>query len=237
MWLNKMHNQDTKKFEAEIGYTFTNQELLVTALTHRSFLNEQRLEFVGNNERLEFLGDAVLELVTTELLFHTYPCRPEGELTSFRAALVRTESLAETAEVIGIGQFIRMSKGEEATGGRTRQYILANSIEALIGAIYLDSGYQQAKKFVDSYIGKKLNAIVEQRLDIDAKSKLQEIAQEKFKYTPTYEVADQHGPDHDRVFTVRAIINGENYGEGQGKSKQEAEQAAAKEALSKITNL
>jgi ribonuclease-3 len=232
-----MHNQDTKNLEVEIGYSFTNQELLVTALTHRSFLNEQRLEFVGNNERLEFLGDAVLELVTTELLFHTYPGRPEGELTSFRAALVRTESLAETAEVIGIGQFIRMSKGEEATGGRTRQYILANSIEALIGAIYLDSGYKQAKKFVDTFIGKKLTAIVEQRLDIDAKSKLQEIAQEKFKYTPTYEVSDQQGPDHDRVFTVRAIINGENYGEGQGKSKQEAQQAAAKEALSKITNL
>jgi ribonuclease-3 len=225
---------DLQSLQEKINYHFKNEELLKRALTHRSYLNEVKGGGVEHNERSEFLGDAVLELVVTEALFVTYPDRNEGELTSFRAALVRTESLAKSAESLSLGEHILMSKGEEATGGRNRPYILANTVEAVIGAIYLDGGLQPSTEFITNLLIPKLPEIVAKRLDIDPKSRLQELAQELFKFTPIYEVVGEEGPDHDRVFTVKAIVKDEDYGVGKGKSKQEAEQNAARSALKKL---
>lgn len=208
---------------------FKNVKTLEEAFTHRSFSRE-------NNERLEFLGDAVLELAITEFLYADFPERTEGELTSFRAAIVRTESLADEAVKLNLGDYIQMSKGEEATGGRTRQYILADVFEAVIGAIYLDQGYETAKEFIKKFVYYKIQEIVENRMDIDAKSKLQELSQEKFKQTPFYKVVTEEGPDHDKTFTVVAVIGDTEYGAGTGKSKQIAEQDAAKNTLDKLQN-
>lgn len=227
--------QNLTEFQGQIGYEFKNLETLIKALTHRSYLNELNEDQRKHNERLEFLGDAVLELVVTEHLFENYPDRPEGELTSFRAAIVKTESLAETAMDLKVGDYIFMSKGEESTGGRTRPYILANTMESLIGAIYVDSDFANSKKFIDQFLLTKLPEIIEKRLDIDPKSKLQELAQEIHKYTPIYEIIKAEGPDHDRIFTVEAIVNDKPYGIGKGRSKQEAEQNAAKAALKKFS--
>ncbi len=210
---------------------FQNLDLLKEALTHRSYLNEMRSSSLQHNERLEFLGDAVLELLSTKFLFTKYPDRPEGDLTSFRAALVRTESLAEASISLGFGDDIYMSKGEAATGGRTRPYILANTFEAVLGAIFLDQGLDACQKLLDRIILPKIDAIVADRLDIDSKSKLQEIAQEMLKHTPTYQVISESGPDHDKVFTMSVMIGKESFGKGEGKSKQEAEQNAAQAAL------
>ncbi|MFW5702655.1 MAG: ribonuclease III [Candidatus Dojkabacteria bacterium] len=217
-----------------LKYEFKDKELIRRALTHRSALNERSLELEKHNERLEFLGDAVLELIITEYLFEHYPERPEGELTSFRAAVVRTESLAETASKLGFGVHLIMSRGEEATGGRERPYILANAFEAVLGAMYLDGGYDACKQFVERELAPKLPDIVEKRLDIDPKSKLQELAQEKYKITPTYEVMKEYGPDHDKIFTMQAKLGEKVLAQGEGKSKQEAEQAAAAKAFEKI---
>ncbi len=217
-----------------IQYKFKDLALLKKALVHRSYVNESVRE--EHNERLEFLGDAVLELIITEHLFRTYPNRPEGELTSFRSAVVRTESLAAASRELGLGEFIFMSKGEEATGGRNRDYILANTYEALLGAMYMDAGLKQCEKLVESTLLGKIPEIVEKRLDIDPKSKLQEISQEKYKYTPTYTVIKEEGPDHERIFTVQAIINEKGMGTGSGKSKQEAEQAAALTSLQMLAD-
>jgi len=194
------------------------------AFTHRSYSR-------NHNERLEFLGDAVLELVITELLFQDYPDKTEGELTSFRAAIVKTESLSDEATRLKLGEYINMSRGEEATGGRSRQYILADIFESLIGAIYIDMGYESAKKFIIKNLYYKMADIVEKRLDIDAKSRLQEYIQEKFKETPYYKVIREEGPDHDKVFTVITVIGEKEYETGSGKSKQIAEQVAARETL------
>lgn len=201
-----------------------NIDIFLEAFTHRSFSRH-------HNERLEFLGDAVLELVITELLFQDYKSKMEGELTSFRAALVKTESLAQEAQRLGISEYIRMSKGEEATGGRNRQYILADVFEAFMGAIYLDQGYNAAKVFIEKNIYYKIVEIVSGRLDIDAKSKLQEFAQEKFKATPMYKVVNEEGPDHDKTFTVIVVIGEKEFEKGSGKSKQLAEQEAAMKTL------
>lgn len=190
-----------------------------------------------HNERLEFLGDAVLELVVTEQLYHDYTDMPEGQLTSFRAAIVKTESLAQEALRIGISEVIRMSKGEEATGGRLRQYILADVFESFIGALYLDQGYETAKKFILDNLYYKMSDIVTSRSDIDAKSRLQEYSQEKFKETPHYKVIKEDGPDHDKTFTVIVIIGEKEYESGSGKSKQLAEQEAASATLKKIDDL
>jgi ribonuclease-3 len=229
-----MTNENLEILCQHLGYQFKDLELLKRALTHRSYLNEAREDQPEHNERIEFLGDAVLELITTEHLFHKYPKRKEGELTSFRAALVRTESLAKASTELQLGDFILMSKGEEATGGRTRPYILANTFEAVLGAIFLDGGIESCKNFISTVLLPKLTDIVAKRLDIDAKSKLQEQAQEVYKYTPTYEVVAETGPDHDRTFTVKVVVAEEDYGTGSGKSKQEAEQQAAREALKKF---
>lgn len=229
--MNQEEKLKLEEFARKLKVEFKNYKLLQEALTHRSVLNELREQGRESNERLEFLGDAVLELITTEFLFNKYPNRPEGDLTSFRAAVVRTESLAETALKLNYSTYLYMSKGEEATGGRTRPYILANSFEAVLGAIYLDQGYETAKTFVTSALLHKLDKIVINRLDIDNKSKLQEVAQELLKQTPTYEVIEESGPDHDKEFKVKVLIGEKEYGSGEGKSKQEAEQNAAQDAL------
>jgi ribonuclease-3 len=212
-------------------------ELLKIALTHRSFLNEHKHERIEHNERMEFLGDAVLEVLVSEYLYSNYPSRDEGELTGFRAATVRTESLYEEAKRISLGKYIFMSKGEEQTGGRERPYILANTFEAVIGALYLDKGFEATRKFLEKVLFYKIPEIVKNRLDIDNKSKLQELAQEILRETPTYEIVGTTGPDHAKSFTARAIIKEHGFGEGKGASKQSAEQEAAKDALDKWKKL
>ncbi len=225
-----INKKNLEEFCDKINYNTKNYELLQQALIHRSFINEDR-DLEKHNERLEFLGDAVLELIVTKFLFENYPDRPEGDLTSFRAALVKTESLAESAAKFQLGEYIYMSKGEESTGGRKRPYILANTFEALLGFIYLDKGFDTATKFVHKHLTSKIHKIVEHRLDIDNKSKLQEIAQEIFRFTPNYILEKEEGPDHEKKFTMKVMIDEKDFGSGVGSSKQEAEQAAAGSAL------
>lgn len=229
-----MPNEEKKqlnKFEGKLKVKFNSLDLLRQSLVHKSYLNEVRGKGIAHNERLEFLGDAVLELVITRYLFENYPNRPEGELTSFRAAVVRTESLAESADELDFGKYIYMSKGEEATGGRKRPFILANTFEAVVGAVYLDQNLEQCHKFIERTLVPKIDRIVKNRLDIDAKSKLQEISQEKAKETPIYVLVSEEGPDHNKIFTVAVTIKDIELKKGRGKSKQEAEQNAAKSTL------
>lgn len=222
------------KLEKIIGVKFKDKTLLVNALIHRSYINEFPKFPLPNNERMEFLGDAVLELIMSHHLFEKYPDRAEGELTSFRSAVVKTPSLAEASRENSYGDYILMSSGEEATGGRTREHILANTYEAVLGAIYLDQGYEVAAKFVGKSLFHKIDEIVEHRLDIDNKSKFQEIVQEVLKVTPEYTLVEDEGPDHSKVFTMAVTVDGKEMGRGKGKSKQEAEQEAATEALKKM---
>ena len=203
----------------------------MSAVTHRSYLNEHRDATWDHNERLEFLGDAVLELVVTDFLFAEYPDKPEGELTAIRAALVNTVSLSAASEKLGVNDFLLMSKGEAKDMGRARQYILANAFEACIGAIYIDQGYEAVKTFIAGRLFPKTEEIVRKRLWQDAKSRFQELAQEHASVTPTYETVGQSGPDHDRVFTVGVFLRQEKVAEGSGRSKQEAEQEAALKAV------
>lgn len=221
---------DLEKLEKILKVTFTDKTLLLTAITHRSYLNEHREATWDHNERLEFLGDAVLELVVTAYLFAEYPDKPEGELTAIRAALVNTVSLSGAAVKLGVNDFILMSKGEAKDVGRARQYILANTFEACIGAIYLDQGYDGAKEFIADRLFGRTEEIVDKKLWQDAKSKFQELSQEHASVTPTYETVSQDGPDHDRVFTVGVFLRKEKIAEGKGRSKQEAEQEAAEKA-------
>lgn len=214
-----------------IGVEFKDKNHLLSAITHRSYLNEHREATQDHNERLEFLGDAVLELVVTDYLFSKYPEKPEGELTSIRAALVNTNSLAEASQKLGINEYLLMSKGESKDTGRARQYILANAFEAIIGALYLDCGYEVAKEFIAGQLFAKTDRIVEKRLWQDPKSRFQELAQEHNSTTPTYETLGQTGPDHDRVFTIGVFLGKEKVAEGKGRSKQEAEQEAAEAAI------
>jgi len=220
-----------KELEKLLGVTFNDKKILLSAITHRSYLNEHREADWEHNERLEFLGDAVLELVVTDYLFHKYPNKPEGELTAVRAALVNTVSLSGAAEKLGVNDYLLMSKGEAKDVGRARQYILANSFEACIGAIYLDQGYEVAQKFIADRLFYKTEEIVEKRLWQDPKSRFQELAQDQVSITPTYETLSQEGPDHDRIFTVGVYLKKELVAKGQGRSKQEAEQQAAEHAI------
>lgn len=220
-----------QKLEGIVGVVFNDKTLLLSAVTHRSYLNEHREATWDHNERLEFLGDAVLELVVTDFLFAKYPEKPEGELTAIRAALVNTVSLSEASERLGVNDFLLMSKGEAKDVGRARQYILANTFESCIGAIYMDQGYDVAKKFIGDRLFDKTEGIVANRLWQDAKSRFQELSQEQMSITPTYETLSQDGPDHDRVFTVGVFLRKDKIAEGKGRSKQEAEQAAAEKAL------
>ena len=222
---------DFGPFEKKIGYTFRDAGLLEQAFTHRSHLNENRTPGREHNERLEFLGDAVLELVVTEFLYAKYPDKPEGELTAYRAALVNTVSISDAGTKLGINDYLLLSRGESRDTGRARQIILANAFEALIGAMYLDSGFDDAKKFIADQLFHKTDDVVANRLWQDAKSKFQELVQENMQVTPTYKILDQSGPDHDRTFVVGAFIGNEKVATGEGRSKQEAEQAAAEKAL------
>ena len=226
-----MTDIDLSKLEQLLGYTFTDKNFLLTAVTHRSYLNENRDATQDHNERLEFLGDAVLELVVTDFLFKKYPEKPEGELTAIRAALVNTVSLSETSQKLGVNEYLLMSKGESKDTGRARQYILANVFEALVGALYLDQGYDTAAEFIADQLFGKTERIVDKRLWQDAKSRFQELSQEHQSVTPTYTTLSQEGPDHDRVFTVGVFLGKEKVAEGQGRAKQEAEQAAAERAI------
>lgn len=220
-----------EKLENLIGVTFGDRIHLLTAVTHRSYLNEHREATQDHNERYEFLGDAVLELVITDFLFHKYPGKPEGELTAIRAALVNTVSLSEAATRLGVNSFLLLSKGEERDTGRARQYILANTFESIVGALYLDQGYDAAKEFIARHLFDLTDAIVAKRLWQDPKSRFQELAQEHTSITPRYETLSQDGPDHDRVFTVGVFLGAEKVGIGKGRSKQEAEQQAAEDAI------
>jgi ribonuclease III len=220
-----------QKLAEKIGFAFTEPVHLLTAITHRSYLNEHREATQEHNERYEFLGDAVLELVVTDFLFNKFPEKPEGELTAIRAALVNTNSLADASTRLGVNAFLLLSKGEERDTGRARQYILANTFESLIGAIYLDQGYAASKEFIAQHLFDKTDAIVSKRLWQDAKSRFQELSQEHVGVTPNYETLSQSGPDHDRVFTVGVYLRTEKVAEGKGRSKQEAEQAAAEAGM------
>lgn len=224
---------DFASFATQSNLSFNNLDLLVEALTHRSYLNEHR-EYPGaHNERLEFLGDAVLELVVTDFLFKKYPAKPEGELTSYRAALVNTVSLAEYAHKLGMGDYLLLSKGEAKDTGRARDVIMADSFEAVIGALFLDSGYEAAEKFIATHVYGKIDEVIAKGSYQDAKSRFQEIAQEKKSATPSYETISEIGPDHDKRFTVAVYVRDAEIARGEGKSKQEAEQAAAQAALDK----
>lgn len=222
---------DFAAFAQQLGLSFKNPNLLTEAVTHRSYLNEHREYSGSHNERLEFLGDAVLELAVTDFLFKKYPASPEGELTSYRAALVNTVSLAELARSLGVNDFLLLSKGESKDTGRARDVILADALEAVIGAVYLDSGYAAAEKFIANNLYSKIDDVIENRSYQDAKSRFQEAAQEKRGVTPLYETLSEVGPDHDKRFTVGVYVGSEEIAKGEGKSKQEAEQAAAEAAL------
>jgi ribonuclease-3 len=225
--------KDLTPLETTLGVVFTDTDKLRQALVHRSYLNENPGFPLEHNERLEFLGDAVLELVVTDHLYLHYQL-PEGELTNLRAAIVRGEMLARVAEELGIDDFMLLSRGERRDTGKARHYILANAVEAVIGAIYLDGGYATAKEFIERVIIVKLPDIVSKGLHIDNKSKFQELAQERFRVTPSYEVLHESGLDHAKQFVIGAFLGTKKISEGMGSSKQEAQQAAAKEALTRL---
>ena len=225
--------KDFKTFEDNVGISFNDTALLRQAFTHRSYVNEHRAESAGHNERLEFLGDAVLELISTHYLYEKFPHKDEGELTAYRAALVNATTCAEVGSEIGINEYLLLSRGEAKDTGRARGVLLANAFEALIGAIYLDQGYDAARAFIEEYLFPKIDGIVQNRLWQDAKSALQEKSQETHGVTPHYEVIKETGPDHDKQFIVGVYIQDALIAEGIGKSKQEAEQSAARAALEK----
>jgi ribonuclease-3 len=214
--------------------SFTNQALLINALTHRSALNEGVSSSSQSNERLEFLGDAVLELATTKFLFKLLPHEPEGMLTAYRSALVKTGTLAMVARNLEIGEQILMSKGEESTGGRENDSLLADTTEAIIGALFLDQGMEAVEQFLEAHLFPHFTTVKEQKLHRDAKSQLQEEVQSQGFSTPSYEVVGENGPDHDKQFTVQVSVNNQVVGQGTGKSKQLAQQAAASQALEKM---
>lgn len=222
--------RDFQALAKALDVPFKDIKLLTQALVHRSYLNEHRDFPLDHNERLEFLGDAVLELVVTEFLYLNYP-NPEGELTNWRASLVNANMLAELSKECGLEPYLFLSRGEAKDTGKARQYILANAYEALIGAIYLDLGWEASKTFITKHLLSRLDYILEHKLYMDPKSKFQEVAQERLGVTPTYQVVSETGPDHQKTFEVAAMINGEVIGKGRGSSKQEAQVQAASEAL------
>ncbi len=223
--------QNLSSLESTLGFEFKNKDLLLQALTHRSFLNERPDFRLGHNERLEFLGDAVLELAVTEALYDRFPDKPEGELTSFRAALVNANMLSRIASDLGLNDFLMLSRGEAKDVGRARQYILANAIEAVIGAMYRDQGYEAANGFIGRVVTPHLSEVLEKNLHRDPKSLFQEKAQDIVGVTPTYEVLREWGPDHDKHFVVGIYLGAELVAEGEGPSKQAAQEEAARNGL------
>lgn len=222
---------DFSSLEKKLGIEFKNKDLLIQAFTHRSYLNENPKFHLSHNERLEFLGDAVIELIITEHLYKEHPDKPEGELTNWRAALVNAKMMTNVADELGFNEFLLLSKGEAKEGGKARAYILANTFEALLGALYLDSGYQSAEKFVTTHLLARLPEIIQDGSYKDSKSKFQEEAQERVSVTPSYKVVKESGPDHAKKFIVGVYLGEELVAQGEGTSKQEAEESAAQLAL------
>ncbi len=218
-------------FEEKAQVAFKDKALLRQAFTHRSYINENKNTKLEHNERLEFLGDAVLELVVTDFLYKTYPGKPEGELTTYRSALVNAITLAEVASNLSMNDYLLLSKGESKDTGRARQYILANTFEAVVGALYLDQGYDAAKRFIERNIFVFADKMITRGNLVDAKSLFQEKAQEKTGLTPSYKLVRESGPDHDKSFIVGVCVGKDQIATGEGKSKQEAEQNAALRAL------
>lgn len=225
--------EDLLSFSEQLGLEFRDYSLLSRALTHRSYLNENPNTTLEDNERLEFLGDAVIDFVVAGFLYHRFPEMDEGELTALRAALVRAESLAAFAQQIDLGRFLRLGQGEEDNGGRTRLPILCATFEAVSGAIYLDGGLEEARAFIEPFVRPALEQIRATESHKDAKSEFQVWAQARFNITPHYKVSAAEGPDHDRMFTVQVLVGREVWGEGRGRSKQVAAQAAAAAALAR----
>lgn len=223
--------KDFSKIEKALNLKFKNKDLLIQAFTHRSYLNENPDFYLGQNERLEFLGDAVLELIVTEHLYQEYPQKSEGGLTNWRASLVNAKILSEIAKKLGFNDFLLLSRGEEKELGKARHYILANTLEAFIGALYLDRGYKICQKFVSVNLIKELTEIIRQGLFRDAKSSFQEEAQERVKITPNYKALEERGPDHAKHFIIGVFLGEELVAKGKGSSKQEAEEDAARNAL------
>ncbi len=223
---------DLNELQKNLGLEFKDATLLERAFIHRSYLNEHPKLGLEHNERLEFLGDAVLELVVTDFLYRNY-ANPEGDLTNWRSALVKTESLSATAEALGLGDYLKLSRGEAKGNDRSRALISANCVEAIIGAVYLDQGYEAAREFITKHIIAGLPHILEVGSWIDPKSKFQELSQERQGQTPVYKVLEESGPDHDKVFVVGVYVGDKLMGKGQGSSKQAAQQVAAANALEK----
>jgi ribonuclease III len=226
-----MEEKNFHTFEEHLGVVFRNKELLRQAFIHRSYLNESRETLLNHNERLEFLGDAVLELVVTDHLFKTYRDKSEGELTAYRSALVNTLTLAQVATDLDMNAYLFLSKGEARDTGRARQYILADTFEAFVGALYLDLGFSEVQAFIGRTLLPRLPDIIKHRLWQDAKSYFQEIAQEHVGITPTYRTIKETGPDHDKLFVIGVYLDDDLIAQGEGRSKQEAEQRAAERAL------
>jgi ribonuclease III len=220
----------------QISTLFNDVLLFKQALTHRSYINEHGADDVGDNERLEFLGDAVLDFVVGDMLYRRYPTMPEGDLTRLRAALVRTESLADLAQQLRLGEQLRMGRGEEGTGGRDRQTNLCAAFEALVGALYLDQGIEAVKALAEPYLNLQLEQILNESLDRDARSQLQEWSQAELNLTPVYRTVSATGPDHRKEFLVEVVIGDVVAGQGTGRSKQTGAQAAAREALQRVKN-
>ena len=220
--------KDLKELEGKIGYTFKDKTLFKQALTHSSYANEHRHEGLKDNERLEFLGDAVLEIISSEYLFYNYPDMAEGEMTKLRASIVCEPTLALCTHEISLGSYLFLGKGEERTGGRNRDSIVSDAMESVIGAIYLDGGFASAKEFVLNFI---LNDIEHKQLFYDSKTILQEIVQENGTQPVEYILTKEEGPDHNKNFTVEARVNGKVMGQGSGHTKKAAEQAAAYQAI------
>ncbi|WP_026651109.1 ribonuclease III [Butyrivibrio proteoclasticus] len=223
-----LSTEKLNEFQSKIGYTFKNVDLLIQALTHSSFVNEQKINKKEDYERLEFLGDAVLEMVSSEFLFKKYPEKKEGEMSKIRASLVCEPALAFDAEQINLKEYIQLGKGEEATGGRNRESIISDVCEAVIGALFLDGGIEESKRFIDKYV---LTNAESMQMFADSKSILQELAQGSNLGQIRYEICGESGPEHDKIFKTRVYVGEKIFGEGTGKTKKAAEQKAAYEAL------
>jgi len=231
-------NQKLNDLSKKIKLNFKNKDLLVNAFIHRSYLNEHKNFYLPSNERLEFLGDSVLSLITSVYLFKKFPYLKEGDYTEIKSAIVKTESLAASASILGVNEYLMLSKGEEKSGGRNNKNILADCFEALIGAIFLDSNFEKAYEFVCQFLFKdKLDDIVKNKQYLPSKSQLQEIIQAKYKTTPQYKVLEQSGPEHKRTFKVGVFFAGKKLGIGTASSKKEAEEEAAKKAFENLKNL
>ena len=228
-----LSEQEILEFENKIGYIFKDKELLIQAFTHSSQVNEQKINKRPDYERLEFLGDAVLEMISSAYLYRTYPDKKEGEMSKIRASLVCEPALAYCSEQIQLKKYIQLGKGEEATGGRNKESIIADVMEAVIGALFLDGGIEESKRFIDSYVLTNADSM---QMFSDSKSILQEIAQGENLGTIRYEICGESGPEHDKIFDVRVFVGDKNLGEGTGKTKKAAEQKAAYQALLVLKN-